>query len=523
MSRIAHRLIKAAGLTGRFVRGEAHRVAGGVTPAPATARQALDGWLAAMTCLPSLRGRVLITAARNPTWIEWGAYCACVLRTMGYASTLAFRQSEVERIYPQPAPWNFWSGVRRIPDIALADVEAESVSTADERAYEGIADSAASYVVAYDKHIEEEDVKRNPVAHRAEMEAARAAMRRAGAALTRILRRGEYDRFLCYSGLIGDSPAMLEAGRRAGILTICLETWAWRPGHMIYNLNAPALEYNIAGWLRAQGEWNTAKEREVDAYLTFLDGERRTEGGWLDNFYRIQRDKLSAELPLQLRQFLAGDAPVFLLAPNVIGDSSMLCRETTFAGQQSWTREVVHWFAARPHLKLVVRAHPAEQWVGGKCVVHMGPVAKAAAQDAPNVFVLGSEEKVNTFALIPFARAGLAWLSSAGVDFVVRGLPAMVAARPKYEGMGIVVEPKSRQEYFAQLEHWSGCAERPTPEQVTQGKRYLHVVFKGFSFEAAGRTYRALSCRLGGMPNQSEHDRFYRILVGDEQAPDQIS
>ena len=150
----------------------------------------------------------------------------------------------------------------------------------------------------------------------------------------------------------------------------------------------------------------------------------------------------------------------------------------------------------------------------------MAEIARRTAGSAGNIFVIGSEAKVNTFALIPFARAGLAWLSSAGVDFVVRGLPAMVAARPKYEGMGIVVEPASREEYFARLEDWARRQERPSLAAVTQGKRYLHVVFKGFSFEAGARNYRATGLRLGAMPNQEEHDRFYRIIVGDEPMPD---
>ena len=136
------------------------------------------------------------------------------------------------------------------------------------------------------------------------------------------------------------------------------------------------------------------------------------------------------------------------------------------------------------------------------------------------ICVIGGEEKVNTFSLIPYARAGLVWLSSAGVDFVVRGLPAMVAARPKYEGLGIVGEPPTKQDYFATLERWLREPERPAPQQMLQGRRYLHAVFKGFSFEAGARNYRATGCVLGGMPNQAEHDRFYRILVGDEPMPD---
>ena len=343
-----------------------------------------------------------------------------------------------------------------------------------------------------------------------------------GEALDGLLAQRSFARLVCYSGLIAESPGLLHVARRRGLPTVCLEGWAWRPGHLIYNLNAPAMAYNIAGWMRSIGPWDETKEREVKSYFKFLDGEKH-DGEWLGNFYRIQRDTLAQALPPELRAFLEGEAPVFVLAPNVIGDSSTLGCETIFAGQRPWITEVVRWFAARPHLKLVIRAHPAERWIGAKCAIYLGDEARKLAAGCANIRVIGSEESVNTFALVPFARAGLAWLSSAGVDFVVRGLPAAVAARPKYAGLGIVAEPASAAEYFALLERWGENAERPSETQMTAGKRYLHLVFKGFSFEATGRNFRATGMKLGAMPSQAEHDRFYRILVGDEPMPDVAS
>jgi hypothetical protein len=514
------RFSKIAGWSFLALRGELNRLVRRPVRVPATSRQALESWLAELGSLPVTRGRILVTALRNHTWIEWAAYSACVFRKMGFTTTLLYRSSEIRRLYNEPAFLNFWKGVQRIPEVECLDLDAVSVKAVQCAAFDNVADEAAAYVVAYDNHVEEADVRADAIRFGSAVGRARERLRYAGAALSELLRHHKFDRFLCYSGLIGDSPALLASASRAGLETICLEGWAWRPGHMICNRNAPALEYNIAGWLRRLGPWDASKEREVNDYLKFLDGENRTDSSWLDNFYRIQRDRVAEALPAYVRKFVKEDAPIFLLAPNVIGDSSMLRRETIFPGQQIWAREVIQWFAARPQLKLIVRAHPAERWVGSKCMVHMGPLARREAKGAPNILILDSEDTVNTFALLPFARAGLAWLSSAAVDFVVRGVPTMVAARPKYAAMGIVYEPTTRQEYFAQLERWKERAERPSPESVSQGKRYLHVVFKGFSFEAGARNYRATDLRLNRMPSQTEHDTFYRILLGDDPMPD---
>ena len=53
-----------------------------------------------------------------------------------------------------------------------------------------------------------------------------------------------YHEFICYSGIIDESPILLYVARQNNIETVCLEGWAWRTGHMVFNFNAPALEYD---------------------------------------------------------------------------------------------------------------------------------------------------------------------------------------------------------------------------------------------------------------------------------------
>jgi hypothetical protein len=442
------------------------------------------------------------------------------MRRRGWATTLLYRSSKVESLYKSPGRFNFWNRVAEIPDIELVDLDVLPVTDVIPE-YHILAKKNAAACVAYDLHIEEVDVLDNPALYGTRTQAMAHECARAGAALENYFRSNpRFHVFFCYSGLIGESPGLLEAARRSSQETFCLEGWSWRPGHMIYNRNAPALEYNVRGWMAAGGGWNEEKEREIDKYLKFLDGEARNDA-WLDNFYRIQRAEVSAQLPPHIREFVAGDAPIFLCAPNVIGDSSLIRRETIFRGLRPWLRELIVWFRERPHLKLVIRAHPAEVWVGGKCVLHVGPFARELAAGVPNILVIDSTEDTNTFSLLPFARAGLVWVSSAGVDFPVRGLPCLAAAKPKYSGLGVVEEPVSREAYFATLNNWATNAPRPTNAQVRAGKQYLHMAFKGFSFEAGSRTYYADQLRLGDMPSQEEHDRFFDILLGDCPAPDE--
>jgi len=514
------RFLKAACLARDIVVGESRRALGLDPSVQPTARLALERWLRALGPIPPERGRVLITALRSRTWMEWTAYAACVLRQRGWTTTLLYRRSQVERTYRAPGPFNFWHRVADIPGIELIDLDTLPAGEIDP-SYRVLAEDLAPACIAYDAHVEEVDILADPKTYGARVASLARECARSGAALEAFLRsRPRFHRFLCYSGLIAESPGLLAAARRVGQETFCLEGWSWRPGHMVYNRNAPALEYNVQGWMAAGGGWTEEKEREIDKYLKFLDGEARNDA-WLNNFYRIQRAEVSAQLPPHIREFVAEDAPIFLCAPNVIGDSSMLRRETIFDGMRPWLRELIGWFRERPHLKLVIRAHPAEVWVGAKCALHVGLYARELAAGAPNILVIDATEATNTFSLLPFARAGLVWISSAGVDFPVRGLPCMAAGKPKYTGLGIVEEPESREAYFATLARWAESAPRPTAEQTRSGKRFLHMVFKGFSFEAGSRTYYADQLRLGDMPSQEEHDRFFDILLGDRPAPDE--
>lgn len=485
--------------------------------------EAVRQWCTRLVDAPPIRHRLLASCLRNPLWTEWPVWCAAVCRRMGYATTLVYSTTVLRRIYGARAVHHRFLGpVQAIPDIELFDLDTAPTSPEQADRFRAAAEDWAPVALAYDLHIEEENILHERKRHRRALDAYVQTTTQRGAALAGLLdRRGnEFSRFLLYSGLIGESPLLLRAALAAQLTTVCVENWAWRPGHMIYNVNAPALDYNIQGWMAHLGPWDAAREKEIQAYLKFQDGDDFGNQTWLNNFYNVQKARLSSELPPRLQHFLAGDSPIFLLTPNVVGDSSTLRRETIFTGMRSWLRETIAWFRDRPNLKLIIRAHPAERWIGMKCGVFMAQVAHEFSRGLPNVFIIDSAEKTNTFSLLPFARAGLVWLSSVGVDMVVRGVPTLCAASPKYAGLGIVTEPPSQAAYFAQLEQWVQHQERPRPEQILAGKRYMHLVFKGFSFEATDPQFNPECSRLpdGNLP--ADANRFYRILAGLDAPPD---
>ncbi len=501
----------------RALVGTAQWAGGRPITEPAFPRLALSSWTSVLRS-GGVRRRVLVTAFRNRTWIEWAVYAACQLRRIGVATTLVYSGAEVRRLYPLAGvpgfdALGFWGGLEAIPDLRLVDLDQWYPTPEQAAPWREFARELAPTVAAYDLHVEEHEEGPLAPAYRREVARAEPRLAETGAAMTRILQVNPVSRVVCYSGLIGRSPAVFEAARRAGVEVLTVEGWAWRPGHMICNRNAPALEYNVDAWLRALGSGDEARERETARLMRFQEGT--LDGEAPGNLHAVQRSSSTAPLPPAVAAFRRRPGPSFLLATNVVGDSSILRRDPIFRSQRAWLAQTIEFFRVHPDWNLVVRAHPDEAFIRRKVAVRMGEVARELAGAAPNVLVIGGDEDVSSYALMPGLAAGLVWISSIGVDMVARGIPVLAAARPKYHGLGIVEQPANALAYFDALRRLAESGARSTPEQQAVARQYLNVVFREFSFDAFSRSYRARDLHLEGPGSPPDAEVFYRIVAGD--------
>lgn len=480
---------------------------------PAFPRVALESWLAQLADPPPVRRRVMVTAFRNRTWVEWAVYAACQLRRLGVATTLLHSSADVRRLYPLERVGGerlgFWGAVGRVPDLQQVDLDDWTPTAAEAAPYAAFAREHAPTVAAYDLHVEEREEGPKAAAYHRAVARAESMLAATAAATARILRENPVERLVCYSGLVGRSPALCEAARAAGVTVLTVEGWSWRPGHMICNVGAPALEYNLEAWLRALGPWDAAREQGA------LHLERFQDGLADDAMHRAQRSAAAAPLPPAVEAFLARPGPRFLLATNVVGDSSILRRPSPFRSQRDWLRQTIALFRAHPHWNLVVRAHPDESFIRQKVAVRMGEVARELAAGTPNVLVIGGDEDVSSYALMPGLAGGLVWISSIGADLVARGVPTLAAARPKYHGLGLVEEPEGPEAYAAAVTRLAGPREAPDAETRARARSYLSLVFRDFSFDAFSPSYRARDLFLTGPGSPADADVFYRIVAGD--------
>jgi hypothetical protein len=464
--------------------------------------------------VPSIRSHVMLTCLRNKTWIDWAIYIATKLRTLGVKTTLLIKKSEVDRIYGR----SFHRAIAMIPDVEVFDLEsAEPPQNArllvDELNFSFVIDS-----LAYDLHLERQDILDDARRFEVELTERTNQYKTVLTQFVCAIRSSRFDKLILYSGLIAETPAMLQLSIKLGLPTHTIEGWAWRKGHVVVGKNCPALEYDIKFWQERHG-WSQDKEDRVDQYIKFQDQGKSSAKGfdWTTTFYNVQPTSSDVDLPPHVKKFIEAFGSCTLLAPNVVGDSSTLNRESIFPGMRSWILQVIDFYKSNPEQGLIIRAHPAETWVKSKVKIRMGDVALKFAAGLPNVLVVPGTEKLNTFALTKAIKLGLVWISSVGVDLVARGVPVIVAARPKYTGLGIVNEPETVDEYFRSLAATIGAdGGNVTSIQRENARRYLYTVFAGFSYLGHGTGFDINSLDWNELAIDKTHIELIELLASVE-------
>lgn len=487
-----------------------------------TSRMALEQWKTQIAVTNfSGKKKILIVAFRNYTWVEWAIFAAHYMYRMGYHPIVLFSNQEIVKLYPnkrfiEKMGFNFWNGVEKLNYIKIINIdEYTTIDDSSEETYCEFAHDFSATAAAYNLRVEEFEEHVLVDEYNEEKEKCEAVLRKYGTALEKVLTSLKFERLICPSGLIGISSAVLEVTKRLNIESVFVEGWAMRPGHMIWALNQPALEYDIQGWAKVIGNWDDHKERESMNFQKFQEKENLDLENlqWLKDFHSVQRIEKNMNFSTALNNFMNSKGPLFLLGTNVVGDSSTLRRSTIFKNQKEWLKEIVVFFKQHSEYRVIIRAHPDEVWQRAK--VKIGDYAYNLAKDIPNIYVIKGEDNTNTYSLVKYAIVGLAWLSTLGIDMVLRGKPVLVAASPKYDNLGIVTHPKTKNEYFYKLIEYANDPPKPTEEAIQMAKFYQRIVFKDMSLEATSKNYNSIEYRLGRNRMHAEQEKFYKILAGE--------
>jgi hypothetical protein len=171
--------------------------------------------------------------------------------------------------------------------------------------------------------------------------------------------------------------------------------------------------------------------------------------------------------------------PCVGLLTNVMWDAQLHYPANAFPNMLEWVVSTIEWFAGRPDLQLIIRVHPAE--LRGTLVSRQPIVAEIQRRFPslpPNVFLIGPESQVSTYAVMSRCNAVLIYGTKTGVELASIGIPVIVAGEAWIRNKGITLDAASAADYFELLERLPLPSAMPE-EQIQRARRYaFHFFFR---------------------------------------------
>lgn len=171
--------------------------------------------------------------------------------------------------------------------------------------------------------------------------------------------------------------------------------------------------------------------------------------------------------------------PVVTLLSNVIWDAQLHYASNAFPGMIAWVLETIEYFKSRNDLQLVIRVHPAEirGFVPSRQPL-VDEISRAYPQLPGNVFVVGPESDVSTYALCDASNAVLIYNTKTGMEVTAKGIPTIVAGEAWIRNKGFAKDPTTRASYFAELDRLP-YSSRMSPAETELAQKYgYHVFFR---------------------------------------------
>lgn len=188
-------------------------------------------------------------------------------------------------------------------------------------------------------------------------------------------------------------------------------------------------------------DWTPELETELMDYLS-----SRWQGTedwiWFHEKPTVDLRVISERLGIDLGK------PTIGMLTNVVWDAQLHYPANAFGNMLEWVRATIEYFARRPELQLVIRVHPAE--IRGTVPSRqrvVDEIARAFPTVPANVFVVGSESDLSTYALMAECDSAIIYGTKTGVELTSVGIPVVVAGEAWIRNKGVTLDARSREEY----------------------------------------------------------------------------
>ena len=218
--------------------------------------------------------------------------------------------------------------------------------------------------------------------------------------------------------------------------------------------------------------WSETQQRSIEDYLG-----SRVHGGrdWI-----YFHDKPNDDFNSFAKQVgMDPDKPIIGMLTNVFWDAQLHYRQNAFPNMLEWTLDTINYFRGRPDLQLLIRIHPAEIRGAVKSRQLLADEIAKAIPDLPeNVFIIGPESDVSTYAAMQKCNAVIIYGTKTGVELTSIGIPVIVAGEAWIRNKGLTTDIKSRNEYLQVLDGLP-LQQRLDPLTIENAKKYaFHFFFR---------------------------------------------
>lgn len=250
------------------------------------------------------------------------------------------------------------------------------------------------------------------------------------------------DTIVMLNGLFAAERIMLELARMRNIHVVTYEV-GFRPHTFFFQHNKPINMCNNDYWPRYKDTPLTAKQNaELNDYMN----EREKGKGYLINYFpNIISDKNEIFAKFKINP----DKDYFILFPNITWDSTLFNCDIYFKSMIDWIKETMQFFIENPADQLVIRIHPAESTLDNADRDSvMDAITKAYPVLPDNIIIIPSHSVISSYVLMQYAKVGLVYGSTTGIEMGLRGLPVIVSGNIYYRGLEVSIDPKTKEEYF---------------------------------------------------------------------------
>lgn len=218
--------------------------------------------------------------------------------------------------------------------------------------------------------------------------------------------------------------------------------------------------------------WTTAMEAQLTAYL-----ESRWHGTqdwiWFHEKPRFALDEIARQIGVDFSKPCVG------LLTNVVWDAQLHYPANAFANMLDWIIETIRYFARRPELQLLIRIHPAEIRGTVRSRQRVADEISRAFPELPrNVFVIGPDSDVSTYAAMSQCDSVIIYGTKTGVELASVGVPVVVAGEAWIRNKGVTLDAHSAAHYFELLDRLP-LGKRMDEEAIRRARKYaFHFFFR---------------------------------------------